>query len=347
MQFDRLRVTAAVADLARRGVYIGTSSWKYPGWCGQLYDERRYSWRGRFAQKRFEKSCLAEYAEVFRTVCVDAAYYKFPECRHLEELTAQAPADFLFGFKVTDEITIKRFPELPRFGPRAGRANPGFLNADLFAESFLKPCEVCRDRIGLLIFEFSKFHPRDFAHSSDFVQQLDQFLGELPAGWPYGVEIRNSEFLGEDYLGVLKRHRVAHVYNSWGDMPPLDQQIAVPGSDTHPELAAARLLLKPGRSYEQAVKLFSPYRETKEVNEPARKAAAGLVQAGVQGGPDRRTFIFVNNRLEGNALNTIAAIVEQFVRLPAAVAARGSASAEKPPAITTVTEDGQTGWAFG
>ena len=29
-------------------------------------------------QKRFDDTCLEEYAEVFKTVCVDAGYYKFP-----------------------------------------------------------------------------------------------------------------------------------------------------------------------------------------------------------------------------------------------------------------------------
>jgi hypothetical protein len=40
-----------------------------------LYDEARYVYRGRFAESRFEKNCLSEYAEVFKTVGVDAAYY--------------------------------------------------------------------------------------------------------------------------------------------------------------------------------------------------------------------------------------------------------------------------------
>ncbi len=32
------------ASLAAQGVYIGTSSWKYPGWCGTLYDPARYEY---------------------------------------------------------------------------------------------------------------------------------------------------------------------------------------------------------------------------------------------------------------------------------------------------------------
>lgn len=86
-----------------------------------LYDESHYLWHGRVAETRFEKNCLSEYAEVFKTVCVDAAYYTVPRPGYLEGLASQVPADFRFGFKVTDEVTVKRFPSLPRFGIRAGR----------------------------------------------------------------------------------------------------------------------------------------------------------------------------------------------------------------------------------
>jgi len=95
----------SAANLAASGVFIGASSWKYPGWRGLLYDESRYIWRGKVAESRFERNCLSEYAEVFKTVCVDAAYYTFPSIKYLEGLAAQVPGDFQFGFKVTDEIT--------------------------------------------------------------------------------------------------------------------------------------------------------------------------------------------------------------------------------------------------
>src|SRR5271155_852539 len=114
MAFDRSTARTTLAELARAGVYVGTSSWKYPGWRGLLYDDARYVYRGKFAESRFERHCLAEYAEVFKTVCVDAAYYKFPDEEYLREMVGQAPSDFLFAFKVTDDITIKRFSNLPR-----------------------------------------------------------------------------------------------------------------------------------------------------------------------------------------------------------------------------------------
>ena len=72
MTFHREKLKHKAAELAGKGVYVGTSSWKYPGWCGMVYDESRYITRGKFAKSRFERDCLAEYAETFKTVCVDA-----------------------------------------------------------------------------------------------------------------------------------------------------------------------------------------------------------------------------------------------------------------------------------
>lgn len=299
-----------LAALAQEGVYVGTSSWKYLGWRGQLYDESRYVYHGRFAETRFERNCLTEYAETFKTVSVDAAYYQFPTLRYLEGLAGQVPADFLFGLKVTDTITLKRYPSLPRFGALAGEVNEHFLNADLFASDFLRPCEAIRDRIGLVMFEFSRFHARDVARGREFVETLDQFLGKLPAGWPYGVEIRNATFLQPEYFHMLSRHGVAHIFNSWEAMPPIEEQLALPGSVTSPALLGARFLLRPGRRYEDAVKLFSPYTQAQDPYPTGRAAGTRLIQLGRARGPKNRAFLFVNNRFEGNALETIAAMMD-------------------------------------
>jgi uncharacterized protein YecE (DUF72 family) len=311
MLFDRASFASDVQKLARRNVFLGTSSWKYEGWCDMIYARDRYIYRGKFAQSRFERNCLAEYAEVFKTVCVDAAYYKFPDHKYLDGMMSQVPGDFLFAFKVTDEITIKKFTNLPRFGLRAGQVNENFLNADLFATAFLRPCEEFRKNIGLLMFEFSHFYPSDFQRGRDFVDALDHFLSNLPRGWPYGVEIRNKHFLHPEYFAMLARHGVAHIYNSWSDMPPVGEQVAIPESRTAQDLLGTRFLLRPGRNYQDAVNMFSPYAELKEVNEEGRKAGADIISQAVANQPRGGAFIFVNNRFEGNAPMTIHAMIRQ------------------------------------
>ena len=309
MPFDRERIKQAVKDLAAQNVFIGTSSWKYRGWFGMLYDESRYIFRGRFSETRFKENCLAEYSEVFKTVCVDAAYYKFPDRPYLENMISVVPPDFRFAFKVTDEITIKKFPDLPRFGPRAGKSNDHYLNADLFAEQFIAPCEPFKQQIGLLIFEFSKFYPSDYEFGRQFIADLDPFLARLPRGWPYSVEIRNRHFLHPDYFAVLARHGIAHVFNSWADMPPVHEQMALTGSRTS-IFTAARFLLRPGRKYEESVKLFEPYDGIKDPYPEARTAVTALIKETRAAIPQRRTYIYVNNRLEGNSLETISAMID-------------------------------------
>ncbi|MHB9009566.1 MAG: hypothetical protein ACYDC1_21855 [Limisphaerales bacterium] len=85
--------------------------------------------------------------------------------------------------------------------------------------------------------------------------------------------------------------------------------MALPDSRSSSNLLAARFLLKPGCKCEAAVKAFQPYDQTKEVYAEARVAGTALLQEGLAAGPRKKTLIFVNNRLEGNALETIAAML--------------------------------------
>ncbi len=306
-------LACATGLLARENnLYLGTSSWKYEGWLGQIYDDQRYLTRGKLSHKRFESGCLEEYARVFPSVCVDAGYYRFPGEKHVAGLAAQVPDNFRLCFKVTDEITVKKFPRLERFGDRAGTDNDHFLDAALFIDAFLGPLSPYREKTGVLIFEFSAFHPAHFARLRDFLAALDAFLARLPADWQYGVEVRNASLLRPEYFDVLRAHNVAHVFNSWTKMPPVGEQMAMPGAFTA-DFFAARFLLRPGRSYQQAVESFQPYRETKHPDPEARSAIKSLINRSKDSPTQRPSFAFVNNRLEGNSPNTIAAALDLTV----------------------------------
>ena len=336
MPFDREKMKQTVAKLASEGVFIGTSSWKYDGWIGQLYTAARYTKDKKASSKpqhqdlfaglqveaqppkpekiddeKFERDCLGEYAEVFKTVSFDGAYYKFPSQQYLQSLVAQVPSDFQFGFKVTGEITIKRFSGDKRYGQRAGKPNENFLSADVFNRAFLHPCESIRGNVGIIMFEFSRFYSSDYEHCDEFVEALDSFFSKLPSGWPYGIELRNKDWLTPEYFACLTRHGVTHVFNSWEMMPRVSEQMTLQGSRTNPSLVAARFLLKPGRKYQEAKDTFKPYDLVQDEYPEARRVGKALVAEGKDAGPKRKTFIYVNNRLEGNALETIAAMVGQ------------------------------------
>jgi len=310
--FDREQLAAKLRALAVQGIFLGTSSWKYPGWIDTIYDRDRYVWRGRFSEARFERNCLAEYAQTFSTVSVDASYYQFFQPKTLEELAAQVPEHFQFGFKVCGDITHKLFPQLPRFGRRAGTTNPHFLDAPLFADAILAPYESIRRKVGLFMFEFSRFGPGEFGRGSEFVGVLDEFFSRLPRGWPYGVEVRNRQWLQPEYFAMLARHSVTHIYNAWTDMPPVEEQMALPGSETNPALLAARFLLREGRKYEEAVNFFSPYQEIKEPNLKGRAAAAMLVRRRLKSRDKSKVLIFVNNRYEGHSPGSIVSVLDQL-----------------------------------
>ena len=307
-EYDLLK--RRLASAAEEGVFLGTSSWKYRGWLGTVYDEQRYLGRGgKVSESLLDRTCLAEYAKLFPTVCVDAAYYRFPVVDELVGMARQVPDGFRFAFKVTGDITIKHFPKLPRFGPKGGSGNPHFLDVDLFNRAFLQPCQVIAEKVGLLIFEFTPFDAHEMMQWPRLMLHLSRFLSALPRGWNYGVEIRNREVLTPEYFAMLAAHGVSHIYNSWTAMPPLDEQVAMPGSLTNPACVGARLLLKPGRKYEEAVQAFSPYDITQEELPAVRQAAAQLVRQRRRCVPNHRTFLYFNNRLEGNAPRTIAAVL--------------------------------------
>ncbi|MEO8206434.1 MAG: DUF72 domain-containing protein, partial [Chthoniobacterales bacterium] len=120
----------------------------------------------------------------------------------------------------------------------------------------------------------------------------------------YAVEIRNKNFLQEEYFETLRQHNAAHVYNSWTRMPSVLEQLDLENSQTA-DFSVGRFLLKPGRAYDEAVKNFAPYKKTGEVYADGRKAISKLIRQSK--GSKRKSFIYVNNRLEGNALQTILA----------------------------------------
>jgi uncharacterized protein YecE (DUF72 family) len=306
-QADRL--APRLRSLAEKGIYLGTSSWKYEGWLGSIYREDRYQTRGKLSKKKFEAECLSEYAETFPTVCGDFAFYQFPSADYWAKLFEAVPDDFVFGLKVPENITVAKWPGHARYGEHRGEPNSYFLDADLLRKLFLQPLRKYGEKVGPLIFEFGTFPKAVFPDRGNFYAALDPFLDALPEGFRYAVEIRNADYLTPDYLGLLAEHNVAHVFNAWTRMPALEDQAQLPDAYTA-DFTVVRALLKRGRSYEDAVKGFEPYRAIQEPNEGVR---AGMVEIARQARKKKiPAFLFVNNRLEGNAPGTIEAVADQL-----------------------------------
>ena len=285
-------------------IHFGTSTWTYDGWSGDVY---RRSYRGPQPAKRLE-----EYARypLFRTVGIDSAFYDPPSEEELQSYTRVLPPGFPCVSKVWDRITARRLSQDAGQPGLAGMRNPDFLNAALFKEAVLGPYErLFRDHAGCFVFEFQSMRGKDLPDPLQWADQLDLFLEQLPRDFRYGVELRNPELLTDLHGEVLKRHGVAHVFNSWTEMPSIGEQLDLawvfPANFT-----VTRALLKPGRRYADAVKQFQPY---DRIQEPLPALRADLVRLVTEAHRRRvEAFILANNRAEGNAPGTIRAVARMW-----------------------------------
>ncbi len=298
-------VLTALAGRLPATIRFGTSSWTYPAWEGLIYSRR-------FPATGAGPAMLAEYARwpLFRTVGIDSFFYAPPAPRMLEAYAGALPAGFPCVSKVWERITTHTFTS-PRERQHRGEVNPDWLNADLFIGEVLAPLrEHFASHTGPLVFEFTPIARTAGLPAAEFAERLDRFLGALPTEFRYATEIRNEEFLTPEYFAVLRNHHVAHVFNSWTRMPSIGEQLLLHDAITA-DFVVARALLRPGRSYAKAVESFAPYDRIKEPLPELRRDLAALVQTAI----DLRlaAYVVVNNRAEGCAPLTIAAVVRRLL----------------------------------
>jgi uncharacterized protein YecE (DUF72 family) len=297
-RFEQLR------DRIPPDVLFGTSTWNYPGWRGLVY-QREYGSKGAPAQM------LEEYAAfpLFGTVGIDSSFYGPPTEEVLGSYAEHLPRGFPCVSKVWSQITIHTFTKA-QDPQRAGKINSDFLNPDLFVEEIYQPYQRhFADNTGPFVFEFQTLAKSSGIDAEGFATRLDEFFSALPREGPFAVEIRNEEFLTPMYFAVLREHGVAHVFNSWTRMPPIGYQLDLPGSISGPFIVA-RALLRPGRTYDEAVDAFAPYDRIREPNPKLRRDLVRLVEAAVK--TRVPAYLLVNNRAEGSAPLTIAAVAEML-----------------------------------
>ena len=287
-----------------RHVRLGTSSWAYEGWQGLVY-QRTY------AKGRFSQDTLAEYAgyaidgtPLFSTVGIDHSFYRPASTKQLAHYAEQVPEHFRFCSKVWEEITIPAFANLPRYGTKAGKPNPRFLDTGPFRDLVWAPAqESLGAKLGPFIFEFQRWGMEPAA----FLEALDRFLGTLPSGPQYATEVHNPAILGSCYLNILRTHHVSHVYNHWTAMPPLSGQHRLFEQTFTAPHVVIRLLTPLGLAYEKAVERYAPYDRIIAAQPRMRQDTTALVQQVVAQG--KSVYVLVNNRAEGCSPLTIQALV--------------------------------------
>ena len=125
----------------------------------------------------------------------------------------------------------------------------------------------------------------------------------------YAVEIRSPTLFRPPYFRALREHGIAHVFSSWTDMPSIASEMAMAEAFTANFIASGALMI-PGRAHQTCQAMFAPYGELREPNLEVRNALRDLLIRGKKRAEP--VFVFVNNRLEGFAPGTIAAIVDSL-----------------------------------
>lgn len=150
-------------------VLVGTSGWQYRDWRGTFYPEG-------LPQRRW----LEHYAERFRTVEVNNAFYRLPEASTFRAWAERTPDDFVVAVKASRYLThVKRLRDadepVARFVDRARHLGP---------------------KLGPVLVQL----PPNLTLDLD---ALSRVLSRFPPGWRVAVEPRHESWFVEDTFDLL------------------------------------------------------------------------------------------------------------------------------------------------
>lgn len=289
------KADAALAQKRPAHVFIGTSSWTFPGWKGIVYP-------GEPTMDELVAHGLETYSRhpLFNTVGIDRSYYAPLSSQELAGYAKQLPQGFRCLMKVWSRVCSY-------VDPRTRAPNPDFLNPKLFRDEVLTPALASfKEHLGPLLFQMLPLSRSELLAPQIFNQKLEQFFAALPRGPSYAVELRNPEWMTPGYFQALQRHNVAHVFNHWERMSTLGEQLAREQSFTA-SFAVCRLLLPQGLGYEEAREAFAPFDRIQAQDDAMRADVLRLVEATKHA--RRQLWIIVNNKAEGSSPLTIRGLL--------------------------------------
>lgn len=196
---------------------FGTCSWKYDSWKGIVYS------------KTNPKNYLEEYSIKFDTVEVNQWFWSLfpparvvlPQKKVVEEYRKSVPDNFLFTIKVPNSITLTHFYKFEN--ENTIKPNPFFLSVELFNE-FIDSIEAIKKQVGCLIFQFEYLNKQKMKSLSEFQMKFSEFYRNLNKSKPpVGIEIRNPNYLNENFFGFLSELNIAPVFLEGYYMPPVNE----------------------------------------------------------------------------------------------------------------------------
>lgn len=300
----------ALAELARQvpeDVYMGTSSWTFPGWQGLVYNRTA-------SMSELARHGLAAYGQhpLFRTVGVDRTFYAPLSAVDFRAYAEAVPASFRFLVKAHAWCTQPFIRDSRAPGHQSLRANTAFLQPEYALEYVLQPyCEGLGSKAGPLLFQFSPLDVRALGGASHFAERLHAFLNALPRGPLYAVELRNASLFSGAYRDVLHELGICHCFNVHPSMPDLLEQMRLIAPEAGPALIV-RWMLHPTQRYEAAKSRYEPFDRIVDHDPVNREHIAAMCLRTTARG--RPAFVIANNKAEGSAPYTIQHLAETIAR---------------------------------
>ncbi len=286
---------------------LGTSSWAFPGWAGIVYAQKA-------PREQLSRAGLTAYARhpLLRTAGLDRTHYAPLSAAQFRAHAEQVGEDFRFLVKVHEALTLHRYPDHPRYGKRRGAENELFLDAEHARRAVIEPMlEGLGRKAGPLVFQAAPQDLRPLGGAAAFIDRLHAFLGRLPRGPLYAVEVRNRELLSAPYAAALQDAGAVPCLTALSRMPSLPEQWQRTAAAEGRALVV-RWMVHRGETYESASERYEPFDRLVDEDEETRGALAGLALAAARA--SQACYVVVNNKAEGSAPLSVFRLARAIAR---------------------------------
>lgn len=282
---------------------IGTCSWKYDSWKGLIYE----------AEKDYKPyDYLIDYAKHYNTVEIDQWFWslfpsgaKLPNIETVKIYSDSVPDDFIFTIKAPNAITLTHHyaKQSSRYKHIANQPNPHFLNIDLL-KRFLEILQAMGNKLGPVMFQFEYLNRKKMPSLNAFIEILKEFFDKAPKEFEYAAEIRNPNYLKQNFFEFLKDMSIIPILHEGYYMPPISK--VTEELDISSDKPLIIRLMGPDR---QKIEKLTGEKWDRIVapKDESLSSIANIVEQNV--GQGRKVFVNVNNHYEGCAVLTIERLV--------------------------------------
>lgn len=291
-------------------LYLGSSSWYFPGWAGLVWDDRPYS------ESDLSRHGLAAYARhpLLRTVSLDRTFYRAIDAATYAKLARQTPDDFRFVVKAPSEITDAVLRASETGAPV--QDNPFFLDPRRALTTAVLPAvDGLGHKLGALVFQISPLSTAWLRNSNALLDRLSALwravVPAMPATALTAIELRDARMLTPRLISHLAEHGVRYCVGLHDRMPPAARQSQAAEASAQGDFIC-RWNLHQGLRYNQAKAQWAPFNQLHAPDVETREALARAVVAALAGG--YRAFVTINNKAEGSAPLSVIELAKAILR---------------------------------